>query len=323
MTFFGSSSGSSSSSAVTSPSTSMTPESLCQAIREKNYARIIDIIFDHPEFAGEKFEEENQTAIALAIALGDFTAQRLLLRCHLDPQKLELLDFKKLNHSAANLNTHEKSDDCKHVIVGLFKAINSDDYKRMIDILFHHSTVCDVFIETEESPPPSSNFLGYAPQIRNDTTPLHYAVSQKKLITIKLLLLFGATIDISNEHIHAPLYLAVLKCNEQSNIDLEIINILSIRGANPDLKPSSKSSLTPRELAKSLVVCYKKITAIFDREPKEQSNILLRCPSELLLGVARDHSLRRLFKEAANPESPEQNTLEAPNRFLSRRRNSE
>ena len=102
MKFFDPSSSSSSSSTVTSSSTSMSPESLCQAVRDQNYARIIDIIFDHPELAGEECGDEKQTAIALAIALGDFASQRLLLRCHLDPQKLETLDYETLTSYKPN-----------------------------------------------------------------------------------------------------------------------------------------------------------------------------------------------------------------------------
>lgn len=291
MTFFGSSSGSSSSSAVTSPSTSMTPENLCQAIREENYARIIDIIFDHPEFAGEKFEEENQTAIALAIALGDFTAQRLLLRCNLNPQLLDKLDSKKLYNSTPSLNTHEDEENCIQVLTTLYTANERNDHERMINILFDHPELCNVAIRNGKTQDPI----------------LKTAVLEKKLTLIKLLLLFLTTIDIKDENNKTPLYWAVLHYIEAPIESLEIIRLLIEKGANPDVDCASHQCFetTPRLLAtRTLPNDMEKILAIFDQTSKKQPHTLQRCSSQLLSEIANKFDFQQSSKKAIKLKLP-------------------
>lgn len=290
MAFFSSSSSSSSASA--SSSSSMTPENLHQAVREKDYARIINIIFDHPEFVNQS----EKTAMMLAIELKDLTAQRLLSCCESDPEILQHSDPTKLKDSTLK---HNDPTHCETIITEFIKAINDNNYQAMIDVLFSHPELCEIPIGQGEE----QNFI------------LKYAVEKKKITLIKLLLLFGATVDIKDSHNKTPLYWAVFYCSSALTEYLEVIKLLIGRGADANSSCSTQKGFnsSPRLLAEVVESDKKEITAIFNHAPKKQPKTLQRYPSQLFLEVGSTLNLE-LSGKSSSPE--------LPNSFFFRRANS-
>lgn len=282
MAFFNSSSSSSSMGA--SSSSSMTPENLHQAVHEKDYARMIEIIFDHPEFVnqGEK------TAMMLAIELKDLTAQRLLSCCDLDPKIISYFDPTKLKDATLK---HNDPRYCEVIITEFIKAINDNNYKAMIDILFNHPELCEIPIGQGEE----QNFI------------LKYAVEKKKITLIKLLLLFEVTVDIKDNNNKTPLYWAVFHYRSALTEYLKIIKLLLDRGADANSSCSTQSGFksSPRILAKMVESDKKEITTVFNHTSGKQSKTLQRCPSQLLLEVGSTLNLRRLSDKSTDPELPD------------------